>query len=45
MARKPLSFARAAAVGLLALAALAAFVAYRDPDLMLALLSAWKLCV
>ncbi len=43
--RKPLSFSGALAVGLVALAALLAFVAYRSPDMMLVFFAAWKLCM
>lgn len=43
--RKPLSFSGALAIGLLALVALLAFVAYRSPDMMLVFFAAWKLCM
>lgn len=44
MARKALAFARAVGAGALILAVVAAFAAYRGPDLMLALFAAWKIC-
>ena len=43
--RKPLSFSGALAIGLMALAALLAFLAYRSPDMMLVFFAAWKLCM
>jgi hypothetical protein len=45
MVRKSLPFAGPIAAAVLILVALAAFAAYRDPDLALALFSAWKLCL
>ena len=43
--RKPLSFSGALAIGLMALIALLAFVAYRGPDMMVMFFAGWKLCM
>ena len=43
--RKLLSFSGALAIGLMALVALLAFVAYRGPDMMVVFFAAWKLCM
>lgn len=43
--RRPLSFSSALAIGLMALVALLAFVAYRGPDMMVVFFAGWKLCM
>ena len=43
--RRPLPFSGAFAIGLMALIALLAFVAYRGPDMMVVFFAAWKLCM
>ena len=43
--RKPVALPGALAIGLMALVALLAFVAYRGPDMMVVFFAAWKLCM